>query len=172
MTRHHLCTAVILASISAAVCGSAFAQTFFPGRSFTSSTLITDSGFFPPDTMGTVGVDHYVELINGRFGVFRKSDGVRVQTSNLNAFFTNAGVATTSSFDPRVVYDPFVRRWYAAAADNSNSGASSYLFAISTGSDPTAPWKGFRIDADSANADWLDFPMLGFNRDAIVLSGN
>src|SRR5262249_49285627 len=36
------------------------------GLNFTSSTLF-DSGFIPPDTMGGVGPDHIVVLINGRY---------------------------------------------------------------------------------------------------------
>src|SRR5689334_17286047 len=94
--------------------GPAAAQSFI-GRNFTSSTLGTDTGFIPPDTMGTVGGDYYVELINGRYSVYRKSDGARVQTSTLNAFFTSGGATTSSSFDPRIVYDAFSKRWFASA---------------------------------------------------------
>ncbi len=50
--------------------------------SFTGSSLLT-SGFIPPDTMGAVGPDQFVELFNGQYSVYRKTDGVRVQTSTV-----------------------------------------------------------------------------------------
>ncbi|MEX0613914.1 MAG: hypothetical protein WD229_17480, partial [Pirellulales bacterium] len=74
------------------------------GLNFTGSTFGVDSNFLPPDTDGAVGFDHYVELINGRFSVYNKLNGTRIQTSTLNEFWTNAGIATTSSFDPRIVF--------------------------------------------------------------------
>src|SRR5438105_2903638 len=142
--RRRYSAAVALAAL--ATSRAAMAQSFFIGRNVTGATLGVDSGFIPPDTMGTVGVDFYVELVNGRYSVYRKSDGVKVQTSSLNSFFTTAGASTSTSFDPRVLYDPFSKRFFAAAADNSNSASSSYLLAVSNSSDPTAGWHAFRID--------------------------
>ena len=71
--------------------------------SFTGSSLLT-SGFIPPDTMGAAGPDHFVELLNGQYAVYRNTDGVRVQTSTLIDFWRNGGVVPTGSFafDPRV----------------------------------------------------------------------
>src|SRR5690242_5045952 len=69
--------------------------------SFTGSTLFIDSGFIPPDTMGAAGPDHIVELINGRYSVYRKGDGIRIQTSSLDDFWRNAGTSVVGfSFDP------------------------------------------------------------------------
>ena len=144
------------------------------GQNFTGSTFGIDSNFRTPDTMGAVGIDHFVELINGRFSVYRKSDGVRVQTSTLNQFWNNAGQTPTGingAFDPRVVYDPHARRWYAVAADNGG-GANNYLFAISSSSDPTQPWTAFKIDSDTDDSNWADFPMIGYNPEAVYLSAN
>ncbi len=153
------------------VCGMATAQTII-GRNFTGDTYLLDSFSIPPDTMGAVGVDHYVETINGRYSVFRKSDGARVQTSTLDQFWINAGVTpTVRSFDPRVAYDPYARRWYAAALDNP-SQANSFLLAVSSGSDPTGGWTGFKIDSDTDDSNWADFTMLGYNAEGVFLSAN
>jgi hypothetical protein len=84
-------------------CASAQADAFV-GANFSASQR-SDSGFIPPDTMGAVGVDHFVELINGRYSVYRKSDGFKVQTSSLNTFWSNAGVtALNFAFDPRILF--------------------------------------------------------------------
>jgi hypothetical protein len=161
------------ALVTAALCAVArigSAQPFI-GANFTASTF-DDSGFLPPDTMGAAGVDHVVELINGRYAVFRKTDGVRVQTSTLNTFWANGGITVTSfAFDPRVIYDPYTRRWFACAVDGAGA-ANSFLVAISNSSDPTAGWKAFKIDSDSDNSHSADFPMMGINGNSVVVSAN
>src|SRR5262245_57296192 len=86
------------------------------GLNFTSSTS-ADVDIIPPDTMGAVGPDHIVELINGRYSVYRKRDGVRVQTSTLSEFWSNAGVFFFRVFDPRILYDPASQRWFASSAE-------------------------------------------------------
>ncbi|CAN5623337.1 hypothetical protein BH09PLA1_BH09PLA1_18200 [soil metagenome] len=170
-TRRMMGALVVAAGVGLAASTGATGQVTI-GANFTTSTRGVDSNFIPPDTMGTVGVDHYVELINGRYSVFRKADGVRVQTSTLHQFFIDSGVSTSSSFDPRILYDPYSKRWFALGADNSSSAASSYLLAVSKSADPTLGWSGFRIDADPTNNNWVDFPMLGLNGNTVVLTGN
>jgi hypothetical protein len=142
------------------------------GLNFTGSTLGIESPFIPPDTMGAVGPNHFVELINGRYSVYQKNDGLRIQTSSLDQFWTNAGVSFTGfTFDPRTLYDPFSQRWFAASVDNA-SGDNNFLIAVSKSSDPTAGWTGFVIDSDSSNLRWADFPTLGLNKDGVYLSAN
>src|SRR5512143_1806001 len=52
------------------------------GVNFRGSQRGVDSGFIPPDTMGAVGPDYVVELINGRFDVYDKT-GTQVDTASL-----------------------------------------------------------------------------------------
>lgn len=142
------------------------------GLNFTSSTFGVDSGFRPPDTMGGVGSDHIVELINGRYSVYEKATGTRVQTSSLNQFWRDAGVNFSSfTFDPRLLYDPFSERWFAASVDNARRD-NNFLLAVSNSSDPTAGWTGVAIDSDSRNQRWADYPTLGFDRDGVYLAAN
>src|SRR5579864_759963 len=51
------------------------------GQNFTASTLNVDSSAVPPDSDGAAGPLHYVEMINGRFSVFDKSNGNKVKTT-------------------------------------------------------------------------------------------
>ncbi|GET37592.1 PEP-CTERM sorting domain-containing protein [Microseira wollei] len=142
------------------------------GLNFTASTLF-DSGFIPPDTMGAVGSDRIVELINGKYSVYDKGTGALLQASSLNQFWSDAGVTPSGflAFDPRVVYDPFSQRWYAVSADNP-FGENNFLFAVSKSSDPITGWTGFAIDSDSTNQRWVDYPTLGFDRDGVYLAAN
>ncbi len=169
-------TAKTVAIVTTAVLtwsASARAATLTIGQNFTGSTYLVDSSSIPPDTMGAVGEDYIVELINGRYSVYSKSDGTRVDSSTLNDFWSKAGVTPTgpSAFDPRVVYDSSSERWFAASVDNAESD-NNFLLAVSKSSDPTAGWTGFAIDSDSRNQRWADFPTLGFDKDGVYLAAN
>ena len=149
------------------------------GLDFETSRLFNDSGFIPPDTMGAVGNDHIVEIINGNFEIFNKTDGTTLDSRSLNSFWVNtAGVAIPAStdicnvgagtcsfsgnactvdsdclsnftFDPRIVYDPVTSTWFASSLDR-DFGAGNNLFLARTDSDdPTGPWQGVVIDAET-----------------------
>ncbi|MEM9922473.1 MAG: hypothetical protein AAF915_01740 [Cyanobacteria bacterium P01_D01_bin.50] len=140
------------------------------GLNFTGSTRQIDSFSVPPDTMGAVGSEHIVELINGRYSVYDKFTGEKVQTSTLGQFWTDSGVNRFDVFDPRIVYDPFSERWFAVSAADRRSSDSSFLLGVSKTKDPTQGWNGFAIDGDSTNQRWVDYPSIGFNKDGVYLS--
>ena len=160
------------------------AQSVGIGANFRGSHL-GEAGFRPPDTMGAVGPNHVMLLINGRYELYTKNpsvsggdaDGVPLvgHASNLDGFWTNqVGINNISnfSFDPRVTYDPIEQRWYAVAVDGSRSASSGYLLAVSETHDPTDGWTGFDFDADPTNVRWADFPMLGFDGSYVYMSAN
>src|SRR5215467_5684102 len=151
---------------------SSVAQALNIDLSFTGSSLRT-SGFIPPDTMGAVGPDHFVELLNGQYAVYRNADGARIQTSTLNDFWRSAGVTPAGSFafDSRVTFDASSGRWFASSADNSG-GPNNFLVAVSNSSDPTKGWKGFAVRSASDGTRWADFPTLGVNRDGVYVAAN
>lgn len=141
------------------------------GLNFTSARQ-PDSDFYPPDTMGAVGAHHVVQFINGLYRVFDKSTGALVESKSSAAFWTDTGIVPRDNFDPRVTYDPFTHRWYALETDDRRSPDNRYLFAISDSEDPTAGWTSFAIDSDAAGTRWADYPMLGFNADAVIVTSN
>lgn len=157
-------------------CVTAAAQTGTIGLNFTASNR-GESGSIPPDTMGTVGPNHIVEMINGRYKVFDKADGQQLSTSSLNSFWNSTGVtpdgvSVNSSFDPRVVYDPATERFFAVSADHARAD-NNFLLAVSQSSNPLDGWTGFSIDSDSDTGQrWADYPMLGFNGDFVYVGAN
>lgn len=169
ITRVSACVGLCFAVCASA---SAWADTVTIGSNFTGSNL-SQSGFIPPDTMGAVGATQAVELLNGRYVVYNKSTGAVQTSSNLNTFWTNAGVTPSGgfAFDPRVVYDAGSGRWFAAAADNAG-GVNSFLVAVSNTSDPLSGWKAFKIASDTTSANWADFPTLSYNKDGVFLTAN
>jgi hypothetical protein len=151
----------------------ATAQSGRIGLSFTGSTY-NDARFIPPDTMGAVGPNQIVELINGRYSVYDKSSGNRLDSKSLNDFWTAAGATPGGSFafDPRALYDSGAQRWYASSADNAGGSNNSLLFAVSKTSNPLDGWTGFKIPSDPDGSQWADFPQLGYNSEGVYLSAN
>ena len=90
---------------------------------------------------------------------------------SLNQFWANAGAPHQGSFafDPRVLFDDLTQRWFACAVDDAGTINNGILIAISNTHDPMNGWTGFRIDADTDNLQWADFPTMGMNMDGLVV---
>ena len=148
------------------------------GQNFTASEYNVDSRAVPPDPNGAVGPLHFVELINGRFSVFNKSDGSKVKTMTDFSFWTQAGISVPSGWDvtdPRTIYDPSVQRWFALQVDFDPSGVvntNRFLLAVSASDDPTGTWNGVAIPTDPGGNDFADFPTLGLDAQGVYLSGD
>src|SRR5258708_1407822 len=90
------------------------------GQNFVGGTFDPTAAISPADADGAVGLQHFVELINGHFSVYDKSTGHRVQTMTDIQFWKAAGVsvASTLSFsDPRMIFDSASQRWFASMID-------------------------------------------------------
>ncbi|MBI1801025.1 MAG: hypothetical protein HY259_12075, partial [Chloroflexi bacterium] len=79
---------------------------------------------------------------------------------------------TFATFDPHVLYDPYNNRWLVTATAYGGSPDSSLLIGASATSDPTGIWYLFRVDADSGDTTWADYPTMGFNKDWVAVSLN
>ena len=123
----------------------------------------------PPDTMGTVGPNHLMVALNTEVRIQNRS-GTALSTVTLNSFWSGTGA--TGVFDPKLSYDSFNNRWIFAAVSSADSANSSVLIGASQTNDPTGTWNLFRVDADSINVDWADYPSLGFNKDWVVVTLN
>ncbi len=144
---------------------------FSIGLNFQGTTL-SQSGFIPPDTMGAVGSSHVVEIVNGRYRVYNKITGGILASRTLNQFWTDAGVSNSgNSFDPRIIYDPDVQRWYAASVDNA-LGNNNLKVAVSRTANPLDGWNAFNVDSDTDDTRWADFPQLGYDNDGVYISAN
>jgi hypothetical protein len=184
---------VLAALLVVATAGSAWAGVEI-GLNFTghvwSLPTAPDRSVATPDTMGAVGEQHIVELLNDGYAVYRKSDGLLERSSTLTEFWVAAGVTSVvgQAFDPRVLYDAASGRWFAVSIDgwtdsdpNRLIEPNSYLVAVSKSADPTEGWTGFQIDSDPDDTSWVDFPQIGMDavglyvgavRDALGPAGN
>lgn len=140
----------------------------------------SNSNGIPPDTMGAVGPEHIVEMINGNVQIFDKATGTSVLNVSLNTFWsTNVGVPAFTAgrvFDPRIVYDPASQRWIAAVIDDVidsdgdgiNEQSNNLYLGRSDTSDPTGDWDGLQLDADTVGVEaFHDYETLGVDADGV-----
>ena len=146
------------------------------GNNFTAATLFVDANAVPPDSNGAIGPLQFTEFINGRFSVFDKVSGVRVQTLSDVAFWNNAGITFAGGAgvsDPRIVFDPLSGRWFASQIDYdlANLASNRFLLAVSVTNDATGAWRGLAWQADPGGS-FTDYPRLGLDAKGVYLTGN
>jgi subtilisin-like proprotein convertase family protein len=106
------------------------------------------SGVAPPDTEGTVGPNHFVQMVNSVFAIYDKT-GTQLQAPvNINTLWSGFGGAcqNNNSGDPISMYDEqadkFVLTQFAVAGGNL-----SVCFAISATPDPTGSYYLYELQA-------------------------
>jgi hypothetical protein len=125
----------------------------------------------PPDTMGAVGPNHLMIMLNTQVRVQNKTGG-NLSTVTLNTFWTSGTGLSGNPFDPLIIYDSLSSRWMAIVDADSRQATSAVWFAISDTSDPTGNWTFYGIEADSTDTLWADFPDIGVNSTWIAITNN
>ncbi|MBS1724040.1 MAG: hypothetical protein JSS66_13930 [Armatimonadetes bacterium] len=139
------------------------------------------TGYFPPDCHMAVSKTHIVQVVNTTIAFYTKSGTLQFK-SNMgpNGFFSGTGAFPDQS-DPKVFFDPISQRFFVLILDitfgTSVTGVSdSYmLIAVSDDGDPNGNWTKYRVHSTvdrSGNLFWSDYPSYGFNKDAVVVTGN
>jgi hypothetical protein len=125
------------------------------------------ANLIPPDTCGAAGPDHFVSIVNANLSVYRKSDGSRLLSTSLPAFWPGSSGTVG---DPRIVFDPHAQR-FVAMATNFSSTRTIYL-AISANSDPTGAWFKFSYQTNQGTdaSKWPDYPTLGVDARGLYLA--
>ncbi|HSV12656.1 MAG TPA: hypothetical protein VLI90_00240, partial [Tepidisphaeraceae bacterium] len=153
--------------------------------SFTGATL-SDTGAFPPDSMGDVGPTQYIVAVNGRFRSFNKTTAVADGALNANpdTFFSSVlspvpsgGLNFTS--DPRIRYDRGVGRWFIVMIDVPSSKSTSIgdlpnrvMIAVSSGATITGTGNFTFYSFQGGANEFADYPTLGIDASALYIGSN
>lgn len=138
----------------------------------------------PPDPTMAAGPYQVVIATNDSIVAFDKN-GTPVPNTvaqpcagncRLGTFFTNA-VAGTNIFDPWLVYDQYINRyWFLTVSKATSPQNSDFLLALSNSNDVADGWTLFRIDArtngNDVQSQWCDYQKLGVDAQAIYLTCN
>ena len=127
---------------------------------------------FPPDTVGDVGPNHYVQATNLLFRVFSKAGAPLTPTQPISALFTAMGgrCATTNNGDPIVLYDSFADRWIITQFVVSGATPFGQCFAISQTPDPTGAY--YTYDFVYPVNKFNDYPKFGVWPDGYYFTAN
>jgi hypothetical protein len=149
-----------------------------PIRTFEGNISVDNPGYLfnlPPDTNGDVGLDHYVQWVNGVLSIWTK-DGTRVLGPIAgNTIWTGLAGGTACSGnndgDPVVQYDQLANRWMISQfAVPGGSVGYHECVAVSQTPDPTGSW--FRYDFKLSQTIFTDYPHFGVWPDAYYMSVN
>ncbi|MCB9135041.1 MAG: proprotein convertase P-domain-containing protein [Anaerolineales bacterium] len=115
----------------------------------------------PPDTVGDVGLDYYIQMINStEVAIYDKTDASLVTQFSLSSL----GGCATSIGDPIVLYDQMADRWLLS---EFGSGNSVCIF-ISQTSDPLGAYYSYQFPT----TNFPDYPKFGVWPDAYYLTTN
>ena len=126
----------------------------------------------PPDTIGDVGRDHYVQMFNLLTQVFDKNGNTVLgpfPTSDVfNALWGQSWCAHSDDGDPVVLYDEETDRWLVSQF--LASFQDGLCIAISTTSDPTGSYNVYEFDFTGIG--FPDYPKFGFATGAVNVMVN
>jgi hypothetical protein len=141
---------------------------------------IPATGVVPPDTVGDVGPDHYIQAVNIRFAIFDKTGTMLVGPTNINCLWrgtldcslpppdgVNDLCESNNNGDPDVKYDPLADRWLISQFTRPAPG--NQCIAISRTPDPVAGgWYLYDFPTGVNN----DYPKFGVWPDAYYMGTN
>ncbi len=132
----------------------------FPGIPFTGAT--------PPDTVGDVGPNHYIQMVNAsRFAIWDKQGGVLVPSTDLSDLWTGgSSPCQDGDGDPIVQYDDLADRWLMTEFDPSGNTFCLYV------SQTPAPVAGGWFVYDFSAPSFPDYPKYGVWPDLYVATAN
>ena len=89
-----------------------------PAVTFNALNFTSNGAGHPPDTVGDVGPNHFVQAVNTSIGIYNKVTGAAFATFTFNSLWSGAGTGTpcdtSHNGDPTVIYDPQNDRFIVA----------------------------------------------------------
>ncbi len=182
---HFLMSLTPLASAAACAllaAGAAQAQTVvanFAGLSLLDTNPLVGGNYAPPDTDGAIGINHFVEFINGGYAVYNRSGVLQAPAISDSSFWLNAGapaaLVNQGLSDTRIKFDPASQRWFAAeitlgttASGNANN---SVLLAVSKDANPLNGWTSTNFNV-AGTTRFNDYPTLSVDANAVYVGSN
>lgn len=159
------------------------------GTQFDGATGPTETGLFPPDTMGAVGPTQFFVFLNGRMRTFDKTTGVADGAVNVDPDVFFASVITppgageiSFTFNPQLRFDRLSNRWFAVTIDdtvNASTGdtvkANRVLIAVSDAASNgtisvSTAWTFYQFQGDASLFTINE--SLGIDASALYIGGN
>ncbi|MDT5023863.1 MAG: large repetitive protein [Micromonosporaceae bacterium] len=129
------------------------------------------SGAVPPDTVGDVGPNHYVQMVNTSFQVWDKQGTSLAGPTNINSLWTSNGVNDAecdnqNAGDPIVAYDQAADRWMLSQFTDPGTTPRNICIAYSQTADPTGAYHTYAFLLPRQH----DYPKFGIWPDGLYMS--
>jgi hypothetical protein len=137
----------------------------------------SDSGFIPPDSMGSVGPNQIVVFVNGLIRVYDKSGNVVALNNVTDADFWASELSSGAEpTDPGVEYDRLEQRWIISAIDTKSTN-NRVMLAVSDGPDITDETDFTFYSFPEATplggpARFADYPQMAVDANAVYIGVN
>jgi hypothetical protein len=154
----------------------------FEGLNQNDNFATTGRRVNPPDPVGDVGPNHYVEMINLVFGVYSKTGARLLGPLALGDLWAGFPIedCTDEAGDPIVLYDQTTDRWLLTQFTNRGTNPATPLLpnyncvAVSQTGDPTGAYYryAFITQADEEDGGYFfpDYPKYGVWRDTYIMT--
>jgi len=132
------------------------------------------NGVLPPDTVGDIGPNHYVQMVNLSFAIYDRNGTRLYGPVASNTLWQGFGgpCQNTNNGDPVVLYDHLANRWLMTqfALPNYPNGPFYECIAVSQSPDPLGSW--YRYEFLISNTKLDDYPKFGVWPDGYYMSTN
>lgn len=125
---------------------------------------ISNTSWGPADPSSASSSTNVVETVNEALEVFNRGGGGLYRNTLQNLFGVSA---STSVFDPHVIYEPVSNRFVVVADDGHN-----WRVLITSSNTFTAGWCTYAIPAQNNSSQFPDFPLIGADYRNIYLTMN
>ncbi len=154
-----------------------------PAPSLTFDGINSTSGILPPDTVGDVGPNHYVQSTNSSttaitaVGVFDKTTGALLAPAvSMATLFSSLGAgdpcAANDDGDPIVLYDSFADRWMISQFVIGTEPTRQCIAISQTGNPLGAYYAYDFVMPTDGDGKLNDYPHFGVWSDAYYMTDN
>ena len=144
----------------------------FETISLTDTTALPGQGFLPPDTVGEIGPNHFVQMVNSAFRIYNRTGTPVIPLTSIGALFSTipGPCANSEDGDPIVLYDQLADRWILSEFCVVANPNNHQLIAVSQTSDPTGAY--YLYDFMMPNNKFNDYPKFGVWSDGYYMTDN
>jgi hypothetical protein len=150
------------------------ANLVFEGLSNADNAEVLNSLLVPPDPIGDVGPNHYVQMVNNLITIFDKSGQELIDPVFLDVIWNPSQTLCNGAGhgDPVVTYDQAADRWVLLQIGGDRDAENALCVAVSTTGDPLGTYFIYQLPVPA----FPDYPKLGVwpggEADAYVVTTN
>jgi len=132
-----------------------------------------DPNWCPNDNSIAISNSGYVISATNSNMTIKDENGKVLKNISLNALLGNSPSFSSALYDPKIIYDNTLDRFFLVCLDGMNPTTSKLIVAFTTASNPLNNWYYYTFNAsDVLSSLWIDYPSIGLNSNSLCISGN